>query len=218
MKEGHLFEYTHGSSLFYRLNPALKLLLLAAVCISAAALPEIPVFIITAITAVLYLSTLKTAAGLKQIRVIMLFIIITGVIRGYSVNSVPSGIATGCRMLAMLFAGSVFYSTTRLNRLNSEILKITGTNAAALKLSGMLVMTAAFLPVIFRTMEELRQARYSRCFSAGVRDLKSLFRFITMTTVPLLRGMLVHTDGMADAWYSRCYGSRNITDLNQPIV
>ncbi|MDC7124721.1 MAG: energy-coupling factor transporter transmembrane component T [Spirochaetales bacterium] len=199
MKTNYLFEYYPHNSLLFRLNPLFKLIVLIAFCVLSA-LPNIWTVSISALISLFF-----TLSSGKHIRTqffsmwkIFIFFILTGIIKYITSNSIQDGVFFCTRLITMTAAGLLFYSTTKLSALRRLLSKIISKKAADL-----FVMMLSFLPLIFKTAEELKEARYSRSFKSDKRVLRS-FKLIT---IPLLIEMFQKVDEMADAWYSRGYNS-----------
>ena len=204
MRDHVLFEYTSTSGILSRLHPWIKLAGLTAICIITAAVP--PAVLIPPAALLLFLlfnsgkSVFRQFAGMWKL---FIFFIISGLIKGLTGRSAVGGVIFTSRLVMMSAAGLLFYTSTRisalrpgLKRLFSHIPFISGTHIA-----DMLIMALAFLPVIFKLINEQRQARYSRLFNPRRNFIKT----IKLTSVPLMIEMFIKTDEMADAWYSRGY-------------
>ena len=211
MKEIYLFEYVHEDCLLGRFNPTVKMAALAGICISAGLIPAIPL----AVLFVLILALLPAAGRAARLQLrgiwkLYIFFAVSGLIKGFTADSAVSGVVFPVRMLTMMIAGVLFYSTTRIHRLRHRT-SVKNSNSISNMLTNLLelvLMTAAFLPLIFKTMHNLKNARDSRCFAAGGISIKSVLRSVKLLSVPLMITMFVKTDQMADAWYSRCFGIR----------
>ena len=204
MREYLLFEYTGCKGLLKNLHQGVKLTGLLTFCILAAALP--PAGLLPAAAFIVFLlfnagrTVIRQFTGLWKL---FIFFIVSGLVKGFTGNSALSGVIFTLRLLMMSAAGVLFYSSTRLSSLRPGLKRIFKhiplTNGRLL--ADLIIMALAFLPGIFLTINEQRQARYSRLFIPR----KNIFRTIKLTTVPLMIEMLIKSDEMADAWYSRGY-------------
>ena len=194
MKENYLFEYAHSGSLLNRVPPLVKLSGLIIFCILTGILKTFMLLFPSAFIILLLIISdrriKKQAAGLWKL---VLFFTAAGLVRSLG-SSPEEGINLALRLILMMFAGLLFYTTTKLSDLRKSI---PGSRASELT-----VMTLAVLPLVFKTMNELKQARYSRCFGKN----RSPLRAVRYSSIPLMINMFIKTDEMADAWYSRAYG------------
>ena len=194
MKEVCLFEYIHSVSFIYRLSPAVKLALLPVFCVASALLPLAFLWIPFAILLPLLLSSPSPVKiQLAALWKIYIFFLASGAVKFYTSGSLSEGAALTLRMLGMTYTGLLFYTSTRLSVLRRTL--------PDTRIVDLVVMTIAVLPVIFRTISEQGEARYSRCFRPG----RNLLRTIQISSIPLMITMLIKTDEMADAWYARGY-------------
>ncbi|MBI9105824.1 MAG: energy-coupling factor transporter transmembrane protein EcfT [Spirochaetales bacterium] len=203
MRESYLFEYIPCSSPIGRLNPLLKTGALIAVCVSAALIPPPFVFLLPPVFIPLFLISGKAAAGLPGMWKLYIFFGISGVVKAVT-GSVMEGAALSSGLLVMLFAGLIFYSTTKLSDFKKAVGKILRPVPLINedRIAELISMTMAFLPLIFKTAGELKEAKYSRGFRPG----KNPMRTLKLTSIPLLINLLIKSDEMADAYYSRGYG------------
>jgi energy-coupling factor transporter transmembrane protein EcfT len=208
MKDIRLFEYVFHRSLLHRLNPGIKIAGLIILCIGSGTLPFSLIILPTAFIApLLFISGPAIRRQFAGMWKLFIFFAITGIIKALTTGLISEGISLSLRMSLMMTAGLLFYSSTRISALRkplssclSRLPLINGARAAELT-----IMTLAFLPLVFQTMDELQQNRYSRCLKPG----KNIFRTIKITSIPLMINMFIKTDEMADTWYSRCYGGKN---------
>ena len=206
MRDFRIFEYTGGKGILNRLKPGYKLGGMIIICIFTAASPPLLLIIPAAITAILLINAGRTLVGqFRGMWKLFLFFTLSGLIRGYTASSAADGFLFTSRLILMSAAGILFYSSTRfsalrlsLNRLFSHLPFINGRHVSEL-----FVMALAFLPVIFKTINEQQQARYSRSFIPR----RNIIRAIKLTSIPLMIEMFIKTEEMADAWYSRGYDS-----------
>jgi energy-coupling factor transporter transmembrane protein EcfT len=207
VKETYLFEYTACNSPLSRLNPLLKLAALIISCITAAVLPERFIFLLIPVYIPLFISAGKGAAlQLAGMWKLYIFFIISGAIKYLATGSVLSGAAFSVLLLLMFFSGLLFYTTTKI----SEFRRTTGIILGLLpfvngeRVADLLAMTMAFLPLIFKTAGELREAEHSRCFNPR----KNPIRTLKLKSIPLMINLFIKSEEMTDAYYSRCYGIR----------
>ena len=204
MKETFLFEYIHHDSLLNRMNPLLKLVLLPVFCVFAGLVSPVllPVFVVLLVFLLLKSSpaTKQQIAGLWKLYI---FFAATGAIKFITSESVIEGISFTIRLTLMVIAGLLFYTSTRITALNQSLEKVLSylPFINGKHLAEIVGMTLIFLPLIFKTMNELQDARNSRNFRAR----KNPLRTIQISSIPLMINMFIKTDEMADAWYSRCY-------------
>lgn len=196
MKELYLFEYLPGTSFLHRLPAPVKLLLLLVFCVLTGMLDSWGIIFPAAVLGTGFFVSASASVLIRQIRnswKMLLFFAAAGLLRGYTASSAADGIIFSARLIMMMFAGLLFYSTTSLSRLRASMPSNSVTD--------MMVMSLAILPLIFKTANDLHESRYSRCFGKN----RSPFRIIKFTAIPLMIEMFIKTDQMADAWYSRGY-------------
>lgn len=201
MKQTALFEYSTNKTLLHSLPPLPKVILTASICILAAALNGFMLFIPVSIAAVLLaVSGRAVIIQLARYWKLLIFFVLTGAVRFITSGSLYIGIIFSLRMILMMSAGIIFYSTTRLTAFRTAGYNRRRPSAISNAID-IIVMTLAFLPAVFRTIEQMRAARYSRCFKAG----KNPVRTISLYSIPLMISMFLEADSAADAWYSRGY-------------
>lgn len=206
MKDYAIFEYTKNDGLLSRISPLPKLSGMVIICIVTAILP-IPAIIVPAglIVFLILNSGLGVLRQFGAMWKLFIFFIFSGVIRIFTTDSVIDGILFSVRLIIMSGTGILFYSSTRLSRLRSSLEKIFSfiPFLCDRRLAELLVMALAFLPIIFKTISEQKQARYSRAYNSTRRPHRSILRTLKLTSIPLMIEMFLKTDEMADAWYSR---------------
>lgn len=197
MKENYLFEYIPGNSLLNRINPLAKLLSLIIFCIAAGIINSwfliIPALLLFPFT----ITSRRALAGqLKSIIKLLLFFLFVGVVRFRTSSSLSEGISMTAKLIMMMLAGLLFYTTTRLAELKR--------NLPPSSFMDMIIISLTILPLIFKTSGELKNARFSRCCC----NKKNPLRAVKLTAVPLMIEMFIKTDQLADAWYSRAYRTK----------
>ena len=155
----------------------------------------IPLFIIAGRPAASQL-----AAGWK----LYIFFALSGFIKYLTSDSAAAGLAFASLLLVMFFSGILFYSTTPVGDFRRALTRLLRPipSGGGERLSELIAMTMAFLPLIFRTSSELSEAEYSRGFRPGKNPLRTL----KIKSLPLLIHLFQKSDEMADAYYSRGYG------------
>ena len=208
MKESFLFEYIPADNLLNRTDPVLKLIILPVYCVSAGIVP--PVYLSFHIIVLLTLFALCSPSTRKQLGgmwKIYLFFAAAGAVKYRGSGSIIEGASFSVRLVLMSAAGLLFYTSTRLSAIRRAL---GGRNHFA----DIAVMSISFLPLIFKTVGELQNARSSRCFKPARRP----FRALKLTALPLIISMLLKTDELTDAWYSRAYTPRKErTDADETL-
>lgn len=204
MRDSHLFEYIPCSSPLYRLNPMVKILALIVICIVSAALSPLYVFILLPALIPLYL--LAGRSSIRQLGAswrLYIFFFFSGLVKYFTSGSIIEGSGFSAMLLIMFSMGLLFYTTTRISDFRSAAASIFGLipfiNGE--RIASLIAMTMAFLPLIFKTSSELKEAEYSR----GFEPRKKPMRTLKLRSIPLLINLFLKTEEMTDTYYSRCY-------------
>jgi len=208
MKETYLFEYIPAASPLSRVNSFIKLISLIIICISAAIIPPRFAILLLFIFIPLFITAGKPAAAqLPGMWKLYIFFGISGGIKYLTSGSAVEGAAFAAMMLTMFFSGLLFYSTTRITDFRKAVEAIFRPVPFVNehRIADLIAMTMAFLPLIFKTSAQLREAEFSR----GFRPSKNPIRTLKLRTIPLLINLFLKTDEMTDAYYSRGFGSRD---------
>ncbi|MDC7227323.1 MAG: energy-coupling factor transporter transmembrane component T [Spirochaetales bacterium] len=204
MKDYRIFEYTGGPGILHRTGPGPKLAGMIVLCILLAILQPLFLPIPAALTIILLLNSGKQVLiQFASMWRLFVFFALSGAVKGLTHSSVFAGLFFTLRLILMSGVGVLFYSSTRLSRLRLSLSKVTAVLPfkSIKQLPDLIVMALAFLPTIFRTVEEQKTARYSRAF----RNRGNIVKTIKLLSLPLLVHMLLKTEDAADAWYSRGY-------------
>ena len=205
MNRSPLFGYTHADSPVHRASPGVKLLTLLGFCIlTAAAGPLLLAAASAMLVLFILLSGRQVPAALPGYWKIYIFFALTGLLRVLTTGSVTDGLFFSLRMLLMMLGGVVFYSTTRLTRLRRAVAPLPSGFTRIKQAVDIMIMALAFIPMIFRSAEELTEARYARCFGKSAHPLRT----IRLTALPLMIDLFLKTEEAADAWYSRGYSAK----------
>ena len=211
MRDGRLFEYRGENSRLAAVSPLVKLSALIVLCIAAALLPAggpvllLPVFI------PLFIAAGRAACSqLAAAWKVYIFFLISSSVRYFTSGSVIEAASFAAVLFSMFFAGILFYSTTKISdfrrALRTMLKPIPLINGK--KLSDLIAMTIAFLPMIFKASAELSEAEYSRGFRAG----RSPIRAVKIKSLPLIINLFLKSEEMADAYYARGYGLTDTED------
>ncbi len=197
MKETYLFEYIRQDTPLGRMNPLLKLIVLILFCTASGLIRGPLLAVPAAILIILLIRSPKIVKKqLKNMWKLILFFAAMGVVKFFNNRSITEAVSFSAGLIMMAIAGLLFYTSTSILSLKKKLPRS--------RLSEMVIMATAFLPLVFKTASELDEARKSRCFNGR----KNIFRTIRFSAIPLMINMLIKTEEMADAWYSRCYNTK----------
>ena len=205
MKDMYFFEYVPENTLLGKTPAVIKLLFLIGLCIFAAAapvhmLPYTAVFMIP----VFFIAGTGPARQLRGMWPVHIFIIFSGIIKAVGSEAAVEGAALSGRMFIMLCGSVLFYAGTSTSELRSALGKLLAPlpRSTGKRIADLAAMTMAFLPLIFKTVSELKTAAEAR----GFRNSLNFPKTIRMLSIPLIIDMLIKSDELTDACYSRCFG------------
>lgn len=146
---------------------------------------------------------------LRMFRPALLFILVIAVFQW--LFSGPSAAALSCARISLLYiAGSIVTVTTTeiefittIEWLLSPVSRLTGTNIGR-DIATMMMLAIAFLPIIKDEHDTIRLAQEAR----GVKfsGLRGMIKGEMAVIVPLIYGLSVRADRIAEAMEARCYG------------
>lgn len=203
MAELNLFHYLPGVTLLHRLDPRSKLLL-----ILAAVLTALSGSLLQLSALCLYLGLLFALAHLdprrfgRELLVFALLAALIALPRALAGRPAAGAIAAW-RFLIVVLSGILFTATTSPRELHGTVQwllrPLPGIRAGAVATH--ISLTLLFIPLLFDTIAEVREARKAR-YAEGLRNPLARIRGLA---VPLLEKLLQQIDEVASAMESRCY-------------
>ena len=213
MAESLIFRYRPGNTILHRIDTRVKLLAMTGLSLSLVRVS--PYKLILLIPLLIWgLATLhdrsKIPAAPPLIILIMPLIIFTG---NFFSLCFSVGVGTATALLSASLRMGAFISILILAQLfiaSTDPLVISPALYSffrhiplipARDLSTRMGLSLSLIPLILDEMNEIRDAMISRCGWNPRRPLRNLFHM----GLPLLEGLLIKAESLADAMESRCY-------------
>ncbi|NYJ06982.1 energy-coupling factor transporter transmembrane component T [Petropleomorpha daqingensis] len=187
--------YVPRTSPVHRAPAGLKLLVLVALGVLLFAFPSLPVAA-GALAAVLLvaLAGARLPVGLlaRQARAVAVWVAAIVVLQ-VAVGDLPTAVATGLRLLALVLAAAVVTATTRVTAMVAVVerlcapLRLVGVRPSRVGLA--LAMTLRFIPLVAERADRIREAQAAR--GGSTRGPRALLRLVVPLLVSVLQ--LAHT-------------------------
>ncbi|MCP4746797.1 MAG: energy-coupling factor transporter transmembrane protein EcfT [Desulfobacteraceae bacterium] len=214
------FGFIPGLSIIHRLDPRVKLFLIAGVSICS--LISGPIGLILAailVAAVFPMAGMQITAIIRAIRFLLLLLFLIPFFRGLSTpgeslfcyqsicisrEGVIAGAILSSRLLIIVVLGLVLTATTRTSQIRWAVEWFLRPIPFLphQKIGTMIGLLVRFIPVVLNHAREISAAQICR----GIENRKNPFYRTVSLCMPLFRKIIVTADRLAMAMEARCYG------------
>ena len=218
-----LYHYIPGNSVVHKIHPGIKFFIVLCFCILLFFLKLPALFIIVlAETIFILLSKIRIKQMFSEFKKFFFFIIIILLFRAYSgtnpvilfgIVPIPSlkGLSAGgyiaLKICMLIFFSLLLTSTTKASQLQDVLYNIFRKIPfiPASRLSFIISLTIASIPILLDKIQEVDETRKSRCIQSNRNPLYHLFSF----ALPFLFHILKAADDIACSMEARCYSENN---------
>lgn len=203
MAEAVVFHYREADTPLHRLDPRIKLLTLLALTVTLVLLPLRSAAVIGGYACVIALGAgLPISRFRRELRVFL--VLGTFIFLGrYASSDLFEALRSVMQFFTVVLLGLVLMDTTAPEDCASALHWALSffSPAAAGRFSARLMLTLAFIPILFDSVAEVREARKARCEKPSKRPMRFLLSFLEQT----FDIMLVKAEEISLALESRAF-------------
>lgn len=239
-------QFFPGKSVIHRIDPRMKLVLLVAfivfifLCNNAVSLAVMGVFTL----AVIFLSGVPFSLYLKNLKAILIIIILTSILNAFYVDTgrvlidfwiikitldgVKRAVFMSLRIVILILSSSVLTYTTTPTELTDAIerlfkpLKYIGLDEAVHTMAMMITIALRFIPTLIEETDKIMGAQKARGADLESGNLLQRVRALIPILIPLLMSSVRRAYELADAMECRCYtggsGRKRMKQLHLSVV